>query len=202
VDANKIIYSTGDPAFAVDKKGAIVIWNRAAESAFGYSASAAEGRHCWNLLRGNDAYGNEYCGRICPLREMGFKGKIINSCRIFFKTASQEFNGHMVSTLVLHNGLGKELIAHICQPETEPLIEPIARPSTTQPSNNGERGALTQREIEVLALIAEGKSTREIAFLLCISICTVRNHVGHILFKLHVHNRHKAVSLGRQLHLI
>ncbi|HVM03226.1 MAG TPA: response regulator transcription factor [Acidimicrobiales bacterium] len=53
--------------------------------------------------------------------------------------------------------------------------------------------ALTNREIEVLRLVAKGMSNREIAEELYISENTVKNHVRNILEKLHLHNRMEAV---------
>jgi two-component system NarL family response regulator len=52
---------------------------------------------------------------------------------------------------------------------------------------------LTDRELEVLRLVAQGKSNREIAGDLYISENTVKNHVRNILEKLHLHTRMEAV---------
>ncbi|HUR17696.1 MAG TPA: response regulator transcription factor [Acidimicrobiales bacterium] len=52
---------------------------------------------------------------------------------------------------------------------------------------------LTNRELEVLRLVAKGMSNREIATDLYISENTVKNHVRNILEKLHLHNRMEAV---------
>ena len=52
---------------------------------------------------------------------------------------------------------------------------------------------LTDRELEVLRLVALGKSNREIAGDLFISENTVKNHVRNILEKLHLHTRMEAV---------
>ncbi len=52
---------------------------------------------------------------------------------------------------------------------------------------------LTERELEVLKLVAKGMSNREIADELVISDNTVKNHVRNILEKLHLHNRMEAV---------
>lgn len=52
---------------------------------------------------------------------------------------------------------------------------------------------LTGRELEVLKLVAEGMSNREIAGELYISENTVKNHVRNILEKLHLHSRMEAV---------
>lgn len=61
----------------------------------------------------------------------------------------------------------------------------------------GQRGgaslALTPREMEVLALLAEGASTGDIAERLVVSVNTVRNHVQHVLEKLGAHSKLEAV---------
>jgi len=68
------------------------------------------------------------------------------------------------------------------------LIQEINQPSDPPPKTD----PLTQREIEVLQKIAAGLSNLEIAAELCISEQTVRNHVNHILDKLHLTNRTQA----------
>jgi two-component system, NarL family, nitrate/nitrite response regulator NarL len=50
-------------------------------------------------------------------------------------------------------------------------------------------GRLTRREIEIVGLIEQGMSNKEIARDLCIELATVKNHVHHILGKLNVHRR-------------
>ena len=52
---------------------------------------------------------------------------------------------------------------------------------------------LTERELEVLRLVAQGMSNKEIASELYISENTVKNHVRNILEKLHLHSRMEAV---------
>lgn len=52
---------------------------------------------------------------------------------------------------------------------------------------------LTDRELEVLRLVAQGQSNREIAADLFIAENTVKNHVRNILEKLHLHSRMEAV---------
>jgi DNA-binding NarL/FixJ family response regulator len=56
--------------------------------------------------------------------------------------------------------------------------------------------ALTYREREVLAALAEGRSTSEIASQLGISVNTVRTHVQHLMPKLGVHTRLQAVAIA------
>ena len=54
--------------------------------------------------------------------------------------------------------------------------------------------ALTRREIEVLELLAEGLSTREVGRRLGVSLFTVRSHVESILHKTGVHTQAQAVA--------
>lgn len=57
----------------------------------------------------------------------------------------------------------------------------------------GEENPLTEREKEVLVLIADGKNTKEIASALYITTGTVRNYISVILDKLNVTNRIEAI---------
>ena len=61
---------------------------------------------------------------------------------------------------------------------------------------------LTAREQEVLTLIAEGLSNREIAARLFIEVGTVKWYVHSLLRKLEVDNRTKAISRAHELHLV
>lgn len=53
---------------------------------------------------------------------------------------------------------------------------------------------LTEREEEILRLVADGLSNKHIATKLCISLSTVKNHVHNILEKLNVRNRAEAIN--------
>lgn len=61
---------------------------------------------------------------------------------------------------------------------------------------------LTRREVEVLKLLAEGTSNREIAEKLHLSIHTVRKHVQNISTKLEAHSKLEAVSKAIRLGII
>jgi DNA-binding NarL/FixJ family response regulator len=57
---------------------------------------------------------------------------------------------------------------------------------------------LTEREHEVLQLIARGRSNSDIAAALVISLKTVRNHVSNIFSKLQVADRAEAIVRARE----
>ncbi|MBL8415632.1 MAG: transcriptional regulator EpsA [Propionivibrio sp.] len=61
---------------------------------------------------------------------------------------------------------------------------------------------VTERELEILVWVQEGKSNQEIATFLNISPLTVKNHVQKILRKLKVRNRAQAVSKATAMRLI
>ncbi len=76
----------------------------------------------------------------------------------------------------LHPSIARRLILELSQP--------TALPPTPEP--------LTERELEVLRLVAKGYSNEEIASTLIVSERTARGHVSSILSKLHLANRTQA----------
>jgi LuxR family transcriptional regulator, maltose regulon positive regulatory protein len=61
---------------------------------------------------------------------------------------------------------------------------------------------LTERELEVLRLVAEPMTSREVAEALHLSVHTVKTHLRSILRKLSASSRHQAVRRARRLGLI
>ena len=100
-------------------------------------------------------------------------------------------------------------------PYLDTLLAAFSHRSTTRtplPPGSGEpRGyireqpliePLSERELEVLQLIARGDPNQEIADRLVITLDTVKRHVTHIFEKLGVHNRVQAVARARTLGLL
>jgi DNA-binding NarL/FixJ family response regulator len=68
----------------------------------------------------------------------------------------------------------------------------------TQDTNNG----LTPRENEVLQLIAEGNTNKQIAEILCISIKTVQSHRSNLMNKLDLHDKSELIKYAIQKKII
>lgn len=81
-----------------------------------------------------------------------------------------------------------------------PLPDPT--PSAASPSRSGRQADLTPRELEVLRLVAAGRSNRDIAAELFISAKTVSVHVSNILPKLGVSTRGEAAAAAHRLSLL
>jgi DNA-binding NarL/FixJ family response regulator len=84
---------------------------------------------------------------------------------------------------------------------TRRLIEEFANRRTTSAPPQG-LGELTEREREVLVLIAEGLSNTEIAARLFVAETTVKTHVGRVLQKLQLRDRAQAVVVAYESGLV
>jgi DNA-binding NarL/FixJ family response regulator len=87
---------------------------------------------------------------------------------------------------------------------TAKVIAEFSRVSSLVPTRQMEEliEPLSDRELEILTLIAGGVSNREIAVQLYIAEGTVKNHVTHILGKLGVRDRTQAALKARELGLV
>jgi LuxR family maltose regulon positive regulatory protein len=70
------------------------------------------------------------------------------------------------------------------------------------PGPSGIVDPLTSRELEVLEMLAAGRSNQAIAGELVVTLDTVKKHVGHVLSKLGAANRTEAVARARELNLL
>ena len=88
---------------------------------------------------------------------------------------------------------GKTVLA----PEAAQALVHVAEPEVPQPGHD-----LTERQLEILALLVEGLTNNEIAEQLVLSPYTVRNHVSEILSKLGTSTRTEAAALAVRLGLV
>ena len=76
---------------------------------------------------------------------------------------------------------------------TRAVVSSLASTQPPPPRARQRLDTLTARELEILRLVASGRSNSEVADLLSLSETTVKTHVGHLLAKLGVRDRVQAV---------
>ncbi len=122
---------------------------------------------------------------------------LLRQCR-----ATQEEAGSHLPSLAFIDSLLEAIRPGGMEQETDQeLIERKVAPTTAH-LEDGLPISLSAREMEVLALIAEGKSNQEISAQLYLALNTVKRHAYNIYTKLEVKKRTHAVSRARQLGLI
>ena len=85
---------------------------------------------------------------------------------------------------------------------TRRLIEEFCRRPSSDHARHAELVDLTPRELEVLTLIGQGMSNREIASALVVADTTVKTHVSRILNKLGLRDRAQAVVVAYETGLV
>ena len=115
---------------------------------------------------------------------------------------SLELYGGLVAALFASLGiwLGLKLT------RTRVVVKEVSVPAPPRPftvnTESVERLGLTPRELEILALIAEGLSNREIATRLFVSENTVKTHSANLFSKLSAKRRTQAVQLAKEAGVI
>ena len=100
--------------------------------------------------------------------------------------------------ICLTQGAAPAYVARLMQ-----AIEPATDEAAAPPDPNQLLiEPLSERELEVLALIANGLTNQAIAEELVIALSTVKKHVNNILGKLNVGNRTEATSRARELNIL
>lgn len=214
-DPSATVHGIADPAFACDERQRIVAWNRAAEQLLGRAASEVRGRPCHEILCGTDLFGNRMCDEACTFNRMARRGEPIASFEMGVRTADGSRVRVAVSALVLPDRIpSRWLMIHIFRPigrdsETGELLRRLigwaaasSGPGSPQDRNGPSQPALTNREIEVLRLLAEGMRTEDLADTLSVSVATVRTHIRNILTKIEAHSRLEAVAKALKKRLI
>jgi LuxR family transcriptional regulator, maltose regulon positive regulatory protein len=122
---------------------------------------------------------------------------LLRKCR----SAQAEAGNHLPSLAFIDNLLEVIHGAGMKQQADQESMEGRTAPTTTH-LEDGLPVSLSAREMEVLALIAEGKSNQEISAELYLALNMVKRHAYNIYTKLEVKKRTQAVSRARQLGLI
>jgi PAS domain S-box-containing protein len=203
--------SAADGAFVVNKEQHIIYWNQAAQDILGHAFAEIFDQPCYDILAGCNDEGRLICHDHCRVGVKALSGELITNYDTRVRTKEDGLRWINMSTFTFPangDGIGPVLV-HLFRDVTqkkqqEQFVDQVlgaaktfqieSFPSIFSPvPEETHVSGLTDRESEVLALLAEGLNTSDIASSLSISPSTVRNHVRNILQKFHVHNRLEAV---------
>ena len=217
VDIKQLVDGTADAAFALDARGIVAAWNRAAEELFGIKVTDATGKSCSEVVRGIDECGRE-CSRDCTVQHQVRIRQPLKSYDIQVRSAGRP-QWCNISVMIVEGTRSTEGYSiHIARPADmqkrfELLVRDFVVKETNLPADNigdmlNARSTptnytqLSRRETEILRHLAKGETTGKIAEELFISRTTVNNHIQHVLKKLGAHNRLEAVRRAEQARLI
>jgi PAS domain S-box-containing protein len=213
------VFNSGDGVFAVDEGQRIIFWNRGAEAILGYSPDEVVGKRCFELIQGIDEAGRVSCAQSCSILCCARQGKLSPGQNL--RVRAKNGAAHWLSiTHIFVGGINNHCTApvHIfrdvtAEVEAKRMVREVVQRFAEQLSDygplQGAEGAgpapdpaLTERENQVLGLLAQGDGTSSIARKLTISTTTARNHIQNLLAKLGVHTRLEAVAYAQRHWLV
>lgn len=209
----RTINACGDPVFVVDERWTILQWNKSAETAFGYAAADVLGQRCYEVIAGVDDGGREVCRVHCGKWALARRGARIHNFDICALPSHDRWAN--VSILPISDATGRPIaLAHLVRNigrtrrlerfvrEVAANAEDVLAPHAGNHIDHEPTPIyLTNRELEVLGLLAHGAGTKIIADRLGVSPHTVHNHIAVMLNKLGVHSRAEAVAYAFEHHL-
>lgn len=128
---------------------------------------------------------------------------LLNWLKLRFVIIDHAFEIYVGAIAVLFTGLGIWLGLKVTKPKTV-VINQVIPDKKDFVLNEAKLVELniSKRELEVLQLMAQGLSNKEIADRLFLSLSTVKSHSNNLFDKLGVQRRTQAIDLGRRLQLI
>lgn len=199
---------TADAVFVVDPEYRIVYWDALAESLTGVMSEEAMGKTCHEMLS-SECEGGSFCAKECTVMRLARLGEAPPGYEMRVSTRWGQKRWVSVSVLSVASEEGPYLIhlmrdsqaAHDTLEMARGLIRLSAKRDLPVPDPR-DVPALSPRQVEVLGLLAEGKSVKDICGDLFLSQATVRNHVRSVLQALGAHSQLEALARARKLGLL
>lgn len=219
-DVFRLLESAHVGAYAVSLDQTIVSWNQAAQRILGFSPEQVLGRRCYDVLAGLTAGGIvPECLEGCPSMRALKAGEVPGAVDVRILCASGERREVTVTPMVvagrgndapvlvhvIHDRSGSESPESATHSVREGLMQRGADVVSDRPASAPDPAhvsELTPRELEVLRLVALGRSTPEIARQLGISSHTVLNHIRHFRRKLDATTKLEAVVTAARLGIL
>jgi PAS domain S-box-containing protein len=200
---------TADAVFVVDPDYRIVYWDARAESLTGLLAEEMVGEPCYETLQGEDEGDNPFSAHLHSVMRLAQEGHSAPSyeMRLFTRSGGQRWVN--VSNLIVDSDEGPYLVhllrdtqkAHEALEMAQGLIR-FASKKDTPAQERRNIPELTPRQFEVLKLLSEGKTAKEIGKELYLSQATIRNHIRSLLQVLGAHSQLEALAKAHKMGLL
>jgi PAS domain S-box-containing protein len=203
---------TADAVFVVDPEFRIVYWDARAESLTGFLAEEVVGRPCYEVVSAQGGTGDCFDARVGSAMKLARTGQPVSGydVRVLTRTSGRRWVN--LTTLAVDSERGPYLV-HLMRDvqeaqETLEMARGLTRLSTGETGYEKSRPAprdvptLTSRQLEVLELLAAGKSARDIGAELYLSQATVRNHIRALLQGLGAHSQLEALARAWEFGLL
>ena len=211
-----LLEQTADAAYTVTENGEICSWNEAAEQLFGYAASEVLGRNIDEVTEARDTLGTRAlaAGSDSATRGSDNASAGVPNFDLEIRTKSLGRIWVNISTIVFDNRrTGRRLFVRLARSienerRNDELVTRMLESARQlialahDPSHHGAVESLSDQELRILKLFAEGRSSTTIGRTLRISPQTLRNHLHRINLKLRTHNRLEAVTHAQRRGLI
>jgi PAS domain S-box-containing protein len=212
--------NTADGVFIVDAEKRILRWNKGAEKILGHAEAEVLNRECYRVVTGRTHAGKLLCSQNCKIHSNALNGTPqenfdtliqgrdgkplwLNISILSPADGEEPFVAHIVRDVTKEKTKGLAAEQFLAYLEAHDLLSREVSAGKPAPGNaaatkllsmDKAAASLSERETEVLTLLAEGLSTKTMAQKLSISHFTARNHIQNILVKLDLHSKAQAVS--------
>jgi PAS domain S-box-containing protein len=221
VDIFNLLSNTADGVFAIGGDHRIIFWNKAAQDILGFNPKEVLGKYCYKVIFGRTESGEVLCSKSCCVIDSIKKGRKVRNFDTLAHTKAGVpvwINVSIIAIPSRHEDL--DVAVHIFRDITQRkreqilikkitstinLIDQVEEDSYINKTSTLSRkphSNLTRREYDVLRLLAEGRSAKDIAEELYISWPTARKHIQNILTKLGLHSKLEAVTYAIRNNMI
>jgi PAS domain S-box-containing protein len=200
---------TADAVFVVGPDYSIVHWDEQAESLTGILSEEVLGRRCYEVTLGESEGGNSFCTYGCAVMHLAAADRPVTNYDIRVRTRTGHKKWVNVSNLTVRSEEGPYLVhllrdsqgTHATLEMARGLIQ-LSSKQRAPMADSGNAPAITPRQLEILKLLSEGKSVKEIKANLHLSEATVRNHIRSLLQALGAHSQLEVLAKAREVGLL